>query len=179
MDMAIFLRRFIGALVLDASIYEDIEADRTRALQSAVVVLIAAACGGFGVVGLGLAGPAGFMSGAVLVLGGWLVWITVIFLVGTMALAEPQTRSSVAELMRTAGFAMAPGVLLAFAAMRAVAPLVFAIVFVWMTAAMVLAMRQALDYRSTGRAIAVCIASWLITAGLVAAMSALFVTPVS
>ena len=174
-----FLRRFIGALVLDASIYEDIEADRSRGLQSLLVVAMAAAGGGVGVVGLGLTGPAGFLAGAVIVLGAWLVWIIAISVVGTIALPEPQTRSGAGEVMRTVGFAMAPGVLLAFAAMRPAALPVFVIVAVWILAAMVLAMRQALDYRSTARAIAVCVVSWLVAAGLVAAVATLLTQRVS
>jgi predicted MFS family arabinose efflux permease len=36
----------------------------------------------------------------------------------------------------------------------------FAITAVWMLASMVVAVRQALDYESTGRAIAVCVVGW-------------------
>ena len=53
------------------------------------------------------------------------------------------------------------------------------IVAVWILAAMVLAMRQALDYRSTARAIAVCVVSWLVAAGLVAAVATLLTQRVS
>ena len=70
-------------------------------------------------------------------------------------------------------------VLLAFAAMRPAALPVFVIVAVWILAAMVLAMRQALDYRSTARAIAVCVVSWLVAAGLVAAVATLLTQRVS
>jgi hypothetical protein len=177
--MAIFLRRFIGALALDASIYEDIEADRGAALQSLLVVVMAAVGGGVGVVGLGLTGVAGFMAGMVVVLGGWLLWITFTSALGTITMAEPQTRSSTSEVMRTVSFAMAPGVLLAFAALKPAAPAVIAIVLAWIIAGSVVAMRQALDYRSTGRAVAVCVASWLIAVGLVAAVAAMLTRRVS
>jgi hypothetical protein len=33
---------------------------------------------------------------------------------------------------------------------------------VWMLVAMVVAIRQALDYRSTGRAVIVCVITWMI-----------------
>ena len=39
---------------------------------------------------------------------------------------------------------------------------VFVITAIWMLAAMVVAVRQALDYRSTGRAIAVCVIGWIL-----------------
>lgn len=176
--MAVFLRRFMGALVLDPSAFEDIEADRTALLQSLLVVAIAAAAGGTAAVGLGLIGVAGFLAGAIVVLGAWLVWIMTVSVLGTASLAEPQTRSSVPELIRTLGFAMAPGAFLAFAAMRAVAPLVLILVVAWIVAATVMAMRQALDYRSTTRAVIVCVVGWLLAIGVVATIAAMFSTDI-
>ncbi len=177
--MTVFLRRFIGALVLDASVYEDIEADRAAALQSWLVVALAAAGGGVAAAGLGLIGVAGFIVGAVALVGAWLVWITAISMIGTVWLPEPQTQSSTPELTRTLGFAMAPGVFLAFAAMQAVAPLVILVVSVWMIAAAVLAMRQALDYRSTSRAVIVCITGWVMAFGIIAAIAAMLTAVIS
>jgi hypothetical protein len=77
------------------------------------------------------------------------VWAATIATLGTTALAEPQTRSSLPELLRVLGFAAAPGVFIALAAMPAVAPIVLVVVAAWMIAAAVVAVRQALDYRST------------------------------
>ena len=102
-------------------------------------------------IGSGLAGPGGFIAGAIVMLGGWLVWVAMIATIGTITLAEPQTHSDVHELLRVLGYAAAPGAFLALAVMRSAAPIVMAIVAVWMIAAAVLAVRQALDYRSTWR----------------------------
>ena len=177
--MNVFLRRFIGALVLDASAFEDIEADRSAALQSLAVVMIAAAAGGVAALGLGLVGATGFIAGAIVVAGGWLVWVAMISVIGTVALREPQTRSGMAELLRTLGFATAPGILLVFAAIRPAAAIVGAIVSLWMIAAAVLAMRQALDYRGTTRAIVVCVVGWLLSAVVIASVAAIFSRTVS
>lgn len=177
--MTQFFLRFVGALTLNPATYEDIEADRRSAIQSAIVVLAVTAAGGFAAMGLGLVGVSGFVTGAILMLGGWLLWVSVIATLGTTALAEPQTRSNPRELLRTLGYAAAPGVFLVFAAMRAAAPIVLAIVAVWMTAAAVVAVRQALDYRSTARAVAVCVIAWLLSFGMLAALAMLFSQPVS
>lgn len=164
----------MGALVLDPSIYEDIEADRMAALQSfAVVALTAAGCG-VATLGIGLTGVAGVVAGAVIIIGGWLVWIMAVSVIGTVVLREPQTHSSASELMRTLGFATAPGVFAAFAAMRAAAPVILVVVFAWMIAATVVAMRQALDYRSTARAVVVSLVGWLFAAGVLAAIGMMF-----
>jgi len=168
--MTIFLRRFFGALVLDAGAFEDIEADRGDAFQSLAVVVLAAAAGGVAAMGLGVVGMTGFIAGAVLVIAGWLVWISAISVIGTIALPEPQTRSNMSELARTLGFATAPGVFIAFAAMRSAAPFVVTLVALWMLADTVLAMRQALDYRSTARALAVSLIAFIMSAGIVAAI---------
>ena len=165
--MATFFQRFVGALVLDASIYEDIEADRRANLQSMLVVLAVTAAGGIAGMGMELVRFRGFATGAVVALGGWLVWVSIITTLGTTTFAEPQTRANARELLRTLGYASAPGVFLAFAAMRSAAPLVFLIVSVWMIAAAVIAVRQALDYRSTNRALAVCVVAWLVSAAFI------------
>lgn len=153
--------------MLDASTFEDIEADRRSAMQSVLVLIAACLGGGFGSMGMGLVGPVGFVTGAIVTLGGWLVWVSVITVVGTTVLAEPQTRSDRRELLRTLGFAAAPGVFFAFGAMPAVAPLVLVGVSIWMVAAAVLAIRQALDYRGTTRALAVCVIALMVSLGVI------------
>lgn len=163
-----FLWRVIGVLALDASVYEEVEGDRRSAMQSVAVLLGVTAAGGFAAAGLGLVGMTGFAAGALMMLGGWLVWVSLIETLGTTVLAEPGTRSSVRELLRTLGFASAPGLFLVFAAMGSAAPVVLVVVSIWMIAAAVIAARQALDYRSTARALAVCVIGWVASIAFVA-----------
>jgi hypothetical protein len=47
--------------------------------------------------------------------------------------------------------------------------IVFFAAWIWMLVAMVVAVRQALDYSGTGRAVAVCIIGWLVQ-GLILAL---------
>ncbi len=177
--MAIFIKRFIGALALDAGAYEDVESDRRAGTQSSVVVMLACVACGFAAMSLSSLGAPGFALGLVAMLGAWIVWVTLISAIGTRVMPEPQTRSNPSELFRTIGFAAAPGVFYAFAAMPAVTVFVFVVVSGWMIAATVLAVRQALDYTSTGRAVAVCLIASLLAFGLIAAMSTVFTRPVS
>ena len=177
-DMTTFFRRLIGVLMLEASAYEEIEAHRDAGMQSVQIVLAVTAAGGGAGMGLGVIGVPGFVTGAVVALGGWLVWVSLIATLGTTTFAEPQTKSNARELLRTLGFAAAPGVFLIFAAIRTAAPLVFAIVSVWMIAAAVMAVRQALDFKSVTRAIAVCGVSWALSIGFVAVMAAILTSPV-
>lgn len=129
--------------------------------------------------GLGLVGVAGFVTGAIVSLGAWLVWAAAVIALGTQAMAEPQTKSDLPELLRVLGFAAAPGVFAALAAMPAAAPFVIVMVAAWMIAAAVIAVRQALDYRSTIRAIAVCVISFALAFGVMGAVALVFTQRVS
>ena len=174
-----FMMRLLGVLTLDPAAFEEIEADRRAAMQSVIVVAAVCLSGGFAAAGLEIAGAAGFASGVVMALGAWLVWVALIAALGSYAMAEPQTKSDLPELLRVLGFAAAPGLFIALAAMRAVTPLVVAAVAIWMVAAAVLGLRQALDYRSTTRAAAVCVISWVVSFGVMAAIATLFTRTVS
>jgi hypothetical protein len=172
--MATFFRRAIRALMLDAGVFEEVEADRSADWQSLTIVLMVCLASGVAAFSLGTAGLGGFVTGAVIALGGWVVWAAAIAALGTMPLAEPQTRSDLHELLRVLGFAAVPGVFVAFAGMPAIAPLVLGGVAIWMIAAAALAVRQALDYRSTIRAVAVCVLAWALSFGAI--LIALLVT---
>lgn len=176
--MTKFVRRFMGVLVLDPVAFEDIERDRRAGLQSIAVVVIGCSAAGVAAINLG-AGVAGFTASAVAALGAWLVWVTVVALIGTLTFPEPSTRSSTEELLRTLGFAAAPAVFLVFASLRTATPIVLIVVGAWMIAAEVVAMRQALDYESTGRAVAVSILGWVVAVLVIVGLSMLLTAPVS
>jgi len=169
----------MGALVLDPVTFEDIEADRHAGAQAALVVLLACVAGGFAAIGSTTMSLPTFVIGAVSALFAWAVWALMITSIGTHLMPEPQTSSRPAELLRTMGFAAAPGVFYAFGAIPSAAPFAFAVASMWMVAATVLAVRQALDYRSLGRAAIVCVTAWLLTFGIIAAAGLLLARPVS
>jgi hypothetical protein len=179
MGVGLFFRRFIGVLALDASMFEEIEADTHAWAQAAVVVIIAAAGARIAAIEIGLSELESFIIAAVVPLGGLIVWVTAVAALGRFAFAEPQTHSSVPELLRTLGFAAAPGVFLSLAVMRPAAPAIVGIVLIWMAATTVIAVRQSLDYVGTRRAVAVCVLSALISLGGIAALIALLARDVS
>ena len=155
--MATFTQRIVGAAKLDVHTYEEVEADTTALGQSmGVVVLSSIAAGVSAGHGLG-----GLLVGSVAALLGWFVWAFVTFFIGTKLLPEPQTKSNVGELLRTTGFASSPGILRVLGFLPILGWLLNMITAVWMLVAMVVAVRQALDYTSTGRAVGVCLIGWL------------------
>jgi hypothetical protein len=52
--------------------------------------------------------------------------------------------------------------------------LVFSVAGIWMLIAMVIAVRQALDYKSTWRAIGVCVIGWVIQAAILVVAVSIF-----
>jgi hypothetical protein len=155
-----FTQRVIGALALDTAIYEEVEADRSATSQALTVVLLSSVAAGVGSRGIGGTTWQGIVFIAVVSLIAWAAWALVVFEVGARLLPESETRADVGELLRTIGFAAAPGMLRVLGVMSAATIPVFAVTSLWMLAAMIVGVRQALDYRSTPRAIAVCVLGW-------------------
>jgi hypothetical protein len=176
MDRANFTHRLIGAAALDAATYEEVEADRTATAQAFAVVLASSLASGIGATGFG-----GRPAGAILVMSiaallGWAGWALLVFQIGGRLLPQPDTRVDVPQLLRTIGFAATPGLFRVFGVLPALTVPVFALTAVWMLAAMVVAVRQALDFTSTMRAIAVCVLGWLL-AGLFVIAMGMWLTP--
>ncbi len=160
-----FVRRLVGAAALRAGIYEEVEADRRATGQALLVVLLAgtAAAVGSGGLAAGVLTQLGAHVGASLA--AWTLWAFLTYQIGARLFPESQTRADVGELLRTLGFAAAPGSLLVFGAIPGFTLPVFALATSWMLLAMIVAVRQALDYSSTGRAVAVCVLGYVLTLG--------------
>jgi len=175
--MPTYLRRLVGALVLDPAAYEDVEADQGATLAAGLTVLLSSVAAAVGAQGFGqhLSNIPTFV---LVMLGGWMSWALLTFEVGARLLPGTRTHADVGELLRTLGFAAAPGLLLALGALPGLAVPIFATVPLWMLATMVLAVRQALDYTSTMRAVAVCVFGWLLALGIILGVGLLAGTPV-
>jgi len=178
--MTSFPYRLFGAAALDVGVYEEVEADRGATLQAAVVVVASSLAAGFGAYGLtgrsGASLVAGALAWSALALVGWAAWALLVFEIGGRLMPARQTRVDVTELLRTIGFSTAPGFLCVLGVMPSVARPAFILAFVWMLVSMVVAVRQALDYESTLRAVVVCLIGWTL-AGLLVLATGFFVTP--
>ena len=168
----------MGAAALDAAIYEDVEADRGATGQAFIVVVLSSIAGGLGATGVTL-GAVNIAFFSMLALLAWVGWALVTYTIGVYLLPEPQTRADVGELMRTIGFASTPGLLRVLGLMAPLAKPVFVLTSLWMLAAMVVAVRQALDYTSTGRAVAVCVVGWLLAIAFAVVFGLLFAPSVA
>ncbi len=128
--------------------------------QAMTVVILSSVAAGVGSISSG--GISGIFWGTIAALVGWFIWAFLTYFIGTRILPEPQTRADVGELLRTTGFSSSPGVLRVFGVVPLLGGLVFFVTAIWMLVAMVIAVRQALDYKSTGRAVGVCVLGWIV-----------------
>jgi hypothetical protein len=158
--MSSFKDRIIKSALLDPNIYEEVEADKEAMGQAAIVVILSSVAAGIGAIGTN--GIAGLVFVTIAALIGWLVWAFLTFYIGTKLLPEPETKSDYGELLRTIGFASSPGIIRILGIIPWLGTIVFAIGGIWMLVAFVIAVRQALDYKSTLRAVGVCAIGWII-----------------
>lgn len=166
--------RMIRAAKLDASLYEEVEADRGALGQATAVVVLASLAAGFGAFARG--GVGGFLLATIAALAGWYVWAFLTYWIGTRFLPEPQTQADYGELLRTIGFSSSPGVIRVLGVIPGLTGPVFLVASIWMLVAMVIAVRQALDYTGTLRAVGVCLIGWIVQVLILAVLLALLRT---
>jgi len=173
--MARFQDRIIRAAKLDVNLYEEVEADKEAMGQAMGVVVLSSVAAGIGTITRG--GVGGILIGTILALIAWYLWAYITYLIGTKLLPEPQTKADPGELLRTIGFSSSPGLIRVLGIIPGLGLLVFPIASIWMLIAMVIAVRQALDYRSTLRAVGVCAIGWVIQTLILVLLFSIFGLP--
>ena len=158
--------RMIRAAKLDRHLYEEVEADTGATGQAMLVVVLSSVAAGIGSAAFG--GLSGLFLGTLTALAAWFVWAFFTYFIGTRLLPEPQTKADVGQLLRTTGFSSSPGLLRILGLIPGFTGVVFLACAVWMLVAMVIAVRQALDYHGTGRAIGVCLIGWVVQVVIIA-----------
>ncbi len=152
--------RIIRSAKLDPHLYEEVEADKGAMGQAMLVVILSSIAAGLG--SISQIGISGILLGTITALFGWYVWAYLTYLIGAKLLPEPQTKANPGELLRTIGFSSSPGLIRVLGIVPGLGVIVNLAAFFWMLVAMVVAVRTALDYRSTYRALGVCAIGWLI-----------------
>jgi hypothetical protein len=148
------LNRMYRASILDVNLYEEVEADKSLLTEAMIVVILSSLASGIGSWSMGLGELFTSTIGELL---SWYVWAFIVYFIGTKLLPEPQTVADHGELLRTIGYSSAPGII---RILKPILPFDSAIDFIatiWMLVAMIIAVRQALDYESTPRSALVCI----------------------
>jgi len=166
MDLQLLWKRIVRAARLDVQLYEEVEADRSALGQASVVVILSSLAAGIG--GMTATGFSALIAITVAALLSWYLWAWLTYLIGTRLLPEAQTSADLGELLRTIGFSSSPGLIRVLGVVPALTGAVNLVAGIWMLVAMVIAVRQALDYHSTWRAAGVCLVGWLVQLAVLA-----------
>lgn len=166
-----FAERVLGAALLDAEVFEEVEADRHGTAQAATVVGLAAASRAFAHAEFGLAGVA---SGVLGQLAGWSIWALITYLIGDKLLGGVATWG---QLLRTLGFAQAPGILIILTTIPGLSWLRWGIAL-WLLLAGLIAIRQALDV-GTARAVLTAVLGYAAFVGTALALAAALGIPMT
>ncbi|CAN5765213.1 hypothetical protein BH23GEM9_BH23GEM9_35580 [soil metagenome] len=142
-----FTERLTGAAMLNIDVYEEVEHDSSATVQAGGVVAMVAVASAIGGIADGAAGVIGAILASIV---GWIMWAGITYLIGDKLLGGTATWG---ELLRTLGFAQAPGILLMLTVLPFVGSIMLLVVGIWLLFTGVVAIRQALDF-GTGRAIA-------------------------
>ena len=168
---SVFVNRIIRACKLDVSLYEEVEADKSATVQAALVVILSSLAAGVGALHLG---ASNFLIAPLLSLLSWYIWAYLIYFIGAKLFPEPNTKADHGELLRTIGFSSAPGLIRVFGFTQELMSITFIGAGIWMLVAMVIAVRQALDYESTWRAIGVVVIGFLVQAIIIILLLRIF-----
>ena len=154
-----YFQRLQKAIFLDVAFYEEVEKDKKFTDQAMMTVALVSVVQGFMIAGFA---PIALVQGILGSLIRFVIWAFFIAFVGTRILPEPETESNTGELIRTLGFAYAPGLLVILKIFPVIDYFVDPVVVILQLAAMTIAVRQALDFNSTVRAVGVCIVAFIL-----------------
>ena len=158
--MAILTDRIFQAAKLEVRLYQRVKADKKAMSQAAGVVLLSSVAAGLGTITR--AGLGGVVPGTITALIRWCLWAFLTYQIGTRLLPEARTKADIGQFARTVGFSATPGLIRVFGILSPAAEMVFLVADMWMLVAMVIAVRQALDYVWTARAVGVCVPGWIV-----------------
>jgi hypothetical protein len=151
------VRRAIGAITFSSAKYREIAAQPSATAQAIIIVLSSCVVPGSASIMYGRAGSVLYSFC------GWSIWFCLAYLIGARIFPESPVDNGVRRLLRTSGFATTPALLGFFSTVQPFGHVMPMVTTVWMITAMVAAIREALQYRTTSRAVAVCLVSWVAT----------------
>jgi hypothetical protein len=149
----------LRVLRLDRGVFEEVQFDPGATREALVVVLIVAVAGVIGQMAQTRVNAGTFLGNAIGLMVGWLIWSYLTYFVGVKGFGG---RATATQMLRTMGFAYAPGVALVLGIVPGSGLLVPLAVFVWDLVTGVVAIRTTLDF-TTGKAVMTVVTSAVVT----------------
>jgi hypothetical protein len=174
--MATMVDRMKRAVMLDATLYAEVEENTNLNREALLIVVMVAVAGGLGALIKGLIGGdiGGALLGAVVtvVIGviNYYIWAYVTYFVGTRffgGTADP------GEMLRVLGYAHTPQLLSLLSFIPCVGPIISLAASVLSLVAVVIALREALDF-DMGKAIITGIIGWVVIVIITAIVGMVF-----
>jgi hypothetical protein len=95
---------------------------------------------------------------------GWYIWAFSTYYIGVRLLPEAETNANRKAVLRAMGFASSPGLIRLLGLIPNLAGTTILVASIWMLMAAVVAIKQAMNYKSIYRAVGVCMIGWIISA---------------
>lgn len=156
----LLFNRIWRAAKLESALYEEVEHDKLATGQALIVVILSSLAAGIG--GSLHVGWDSLVWGTLAALITWMLWAFLTCFIGTKLMPESQTHADLGQLLRTIGFSSSPGLIRILAVIPGFGQFLFPAAAFWMLLAMIIAVRQALDFKSTLRAVVVCAFGWMV-----------------
>lgn len=143
------VERMIRAARLDVNLYEEVEANPALTQEAITVVVIIAVLNMIGSIIASFIGPTTIfvaILGGVWALIGFFIWAWLAYFIGTRVFGGT---ADYGELIRTLGYAYTPNILGVLSFIPCLGVLLGLVGAIWALVAMVVAVRQALDFDTT------------------------------
>ena len=150
--------RLIGALTINARIYDEIKQDEKATSQAAIVVIVAAILSAVGGGFLSSSIPTGIISLLLWGIVSWVLWAAIGYFVGTKLFKGKATLS---EMLRVMGFAYAPAAFNIISLVPLLGIFVHLLVAFWLLGSVYVAFRETLDIEG-GQALATVLIGWFV-----------------
>lgn len=137
------------AAVLKREAFRELRADHRATGQAVVVVLLVGLATGIGA--LDDEGLRGLPRWVATVFAGWLVWVSLAYVIGGKLIRGSGTRITWTELARALGYAQSPGLLRAVGIVSSLGVAVSLVAIIWQLVAMVVALRETFQFQSYWR----------------------------
>ena len=155
-----FSKIIIRSIKLDKSLYKDPNTFGELSIYYAGLIMILD--GIAGAIALGTLYKTNIIFSGFTALISWLVWGVLIYVVGIKLFPDPGTEGNFKKILVTVGLAHAPGLFRFFAFMPSlVVPVVFLTQF-WIFAALIIGVRETLNFKSNFKSAGVIIIAFLI-----------------
>ncbi|MCW5849765.1 MAG: YIP1 family protein [Anaerolineae bacterium] len=144
----------IRASRLDIPVYNEVERDLNETTNALIIVVAVAIASGIGAIGQNV-GVGGIIAGVLAALIGWVARAFVIYFIGTRVYNATATTG---EILRTTGYAAAPGILNVLGFIPGIGGLITLVVSIWTIVTTFIATREALDLDNTKTLITIILA---------------------